>query len=239
MNANSSLRVFAEAMTSSSESATQRPTSFGHSFLRRSKARLRSGASSVDGRAQALSAPVRRLIRSPALLVRRHGFGGGSEAVADDGDVAVAFAASQVGAERSGAGLGLLHHRAAVLLHDVGQLVGEELFASGASGVVLAATEEDVLAGGEGAGLQGVVEGVGFGVGVDTDAAEVGSEGGLHGGAHLFVQATAAGAGAFDRAFDVRSDRNSAGSTLALHGTGDGLFHHVVELVFGSPLDAS
>ena len=66
------------------------------------------------------------------------------------------------------------------LLHYVGQLVGQQLLSSRATGVVISLPEKDVLAGGESHRTHGVVEGVGLGVVMDFYPAEIRAKGALH-----------------------------------------------------------
>src|SRR6266508_2730385 len=92
---------------------------------------------------------------------------------------------------------------AAGLLHHVGQLVGQQLLAARAAGVVLASAEEDVLAGGEGAGAERAVERVGLGANMHAHAAEIGAEGRLHSGAYGAVDWLTAAALMLDRRLDL------------------------------------
>src|SRR5262249_26114318 len=100
----------------------------------------------------------------------------------------------------------------APLLHHVGELVGEELAAGGAAGLVLAAVEEDVGAGGEGAGGERAVEGLGLPAGVDADVAEVGAHRLLEERAGGRIQGMPGAAGPLDRALDLGGDRAALGA---------------------------
>ena len=70
---------------------------------------------------------------------------------------------------------------ALALVHHVGQLVGQQLFARRRVRRVLALPEKDVVPHGKSSGVHLAVEPVGLGVCVDVDAAHVAS----HGLAHL------------------------------------------------------
>nr|WP_263407261.1 hypothetical protein [Nocardia colli] len=66
--------------------------------------------------------------------------------------------------------------RAAGLLDDVGEFVGEQVVACGGAGPVCAVAEDEVGADGVGAGAQGAGGGVGGGAGVGAHGAEVVAE---------------------------------------------------------------
>lgn len=97
-------------------------------------------------------------------------------------------------------------HLIAVLLHHVGQLVGQQFPATRSAGVVRPLTEKDVLADREGLGVQPPVEHIGLGVGVHPDAAEVGTKGWLHSGAHSPVQRLPPATHSLDGLFHIWRD---------------------------------
>ena len=82
-----------------------------------------------------------------------------------------------------------------LLLDYVGKFVGEEGLARAGVGLIFAATEEDILAGGEGASLDRLVELVGLAVGVDFDLAEVGPKYLRHGGLNVGAEGLAVATG--------------------------------------------
>ena len=63
------------------------------------------------------------------------------------------------------------------------------------SGSILASPEKNILAGGESACVQGLIEPVGVVIGVDTHAAEIGTHGLLHRLAHVLWQGLPAAPG--------------------------------------------
>jgi hypothetical protein len=102
------------------------------------------------------------------------------------------------------------------LLDGVRQFVSEQALAFAVVRGVLARGEVDVLAGGEGGGVDGFGRGGSGSVGVDEYAAEVGIEAGLHEVAGVVVERLAAAVVGNDLGRRGRTLRGGGGSGLAL-----------------------
>jgi hypothetical protein len=108
------------------------------------------------------------------------------------------------------------------LLHHMGQLVGQELLAGLALGVVLILSDEDVLAGRKGPRLDGAVQLVRAAVVVDPHAAEVGPERAFHRRAYGVRKRAPAAAQSGDAPFQRRRRGDGACGGPPLQGGAGG-----------------
>jgi len=83
------------------------------------------------------------------------------------------------------------------------KFVSQEFTPNGVFGLVSALAEKDVLTSCEGAGTEGVAEGVGLLAGMDANSAEICSERILHLPAHAMIEALAAATLLLNIAFDL------------------------------------
>jgi hypothetical protein len=98
----------------------------------------------------------------------------------------------------------------------MGQLVGEQFATAGTPWVVGALAKENVSPGGEGAGIEGAVQGIGMGIGMHADPAEISSKRRFHLAAHPLIQWLTTAAGAVDLVFHTRFNIGTA-SGLSRH----------------------
>jgi hypothetical protein len=92
---------------------------------------------------------------------------------------------------------------AGTLLHDVGQLVGQQLAAAGAAGIISPVAEEDILAGSESARVERATELVGLGASMNPRVTKVSAKSLLHLDAHAVVQGLPLATSALDALFHV------------------------------------
>src|ERR1700683_2119884 len=93
-------------------------------------------------------------------------------------------------------------HLISALLHHVGEFVSDQLASRGTSWLIGPLAEENILAGGESARVEGAVQIVGLRVGVDPDPAEIGAERTFHLVLYTAIEVLAATAFLLNGAFD-------------------------------------